>query len=154
VPFYLRAGKCLPVTCTEVLVDLKPTPHTMAGSSETRSNYVRFRLTPDGLIALGVHVKQPGDNVMGEAIELIAHERPAGQQAPYERLLLHASEGDKTVFVNEERVEAAWRVVDPILDRATPLYTYAPGTWGPAEAGRILAPREQWYNPSPAELAG
>jgi glucose-6-phosphate 1-dehydrogenase len=154
VPFYLRAGKCLPVTCTEVLVNLKPTPHVVAGSTEIRRNYVRFRLTPDGLIALGVHVKQPGDNVVGEAIELIAHERPAGQEAPYERLILHASDGDKTVFVNEERVEAAWRVVDPILDRTTALYTYASGTWGPAEAGRILAPREQWYDPSPAELAG
>jgi glucose-6-phosphate 1-dehydrogenase len=152
VPFYLRAGKCLPVTCTEVLVRLRATPHAVPSFIGSGANYVRFRLTPDGLIALGVHVKQPGDNVVGEAIELIAHERPAGQEAPYERLLLHAAQGDKTVFVGEERVEAAWRVVGPLLEHATPLHFYAPGTWGPVEADQILPRGEHWHNPSPAEI--
>jgi glucose-6-phosphate 1-dehydrogenase len=154
VPFYLRAGKCLPVTCTEVLVRLKSSSHAVPDFTSSAANYVRFRLTPDGLIALGVHVKQPGDNVMGEAIELIAHERPAGQEAPYERLLLHAAEGDRTVFVNEERVEAAWRVVAPLLAQDTPLHVYQPGTWGPAEADQILPPGDHWHNPSPAEVPG
>ena len=150
VPFYLRAGKCLPVTCTEVLLRLKPTPHVPQDVSGSGANYLRFRLTPDGLIALGVLVKQPGDAAVGTTSELITQEQPAGQEAPYERLLLHASQGDRMVFVNEERVEAAWRVVDPILDAATPVQVYAPGTWGPAAADRILAPGEHWHNPLPA----
>jgi glucose-6-phosphate 1-dehydrogenase len=148
VPFYLRAGKCLPVTCTEVLVSLRPSPHTVPGFSGSRSNYVRFRLTPDGVIALGVHVKVPGDAIVGQDLELIAHEQPSGEESPYERLLLHASQGDKTVFVGEKRVEAAWRVVDPILDVATPVHAYEPGTWGPCEADRVLPRGERWYNPS------
>lgn len=153
VPFYLRAGKCLPVTCTEVLVMLKRSPHAVPRHAMSRPNYVRFRLTPDGLIALGVHVKVPGDAVVGQDMELIAHERPGGDELPYERLLLHASQGDRTVFVDEKRVEAAWRVVDPVLEAPAPVHTYEPGSWGPAEADRILLAGDHWHNPSPLEIA-
>jgi glucose-6-phosphate 1-dehydrogenase len=148
VPFYLRAGKCLPVTCTEVLVSLRPSPHAAPSFDGSRSNYVRFRLTPDGVIALGVHVKVPGDDIIGQDMELIAHEQPAGEESPYERLLLHASQGDKSVFVSENRVEEAWRVVDQILDLDRPAYKYQQGTWGPREADRVLERGEHWHNPT------
>jgi glucose-6-phosphate 1-dehydrogenase len=148
VPFYIRAGKCLPVTCTEVMVTLKRTPEAEAAGARHRSNYVRFRLTPEGVIALGVHVKVPGDAIVGRDLELVAHQEPVGEESPYERLILHASDGDKTVFVGERRVEAAWRVVGPILDGGTPLHIYEPGTWGPKEANHILAHGTHWHNPT------
>lgn len=151
VPFYLRAGKCLPVTCTEVLIKLKhPAPVLARHKSPDQPNYLRFRLSPEEAIAIGVRVKAPGDAIVGEPAELIAHHQPAGDELPYERLLWHASLGDRAAFASEKSIEAAWRVVDPILGAATPLHTYEPGTWGPREAERIAAADGGWHNPAPA----
>lgn len=152
VPFYLRAGKCLPLTCTEVLVSLKQSPHAVPSVGGSRPNYIRFRLTPDGVIALGVHVKVAGDAIVGQDLELIAHQQPEGQEAPYERLLLHAAQGDRLVFVAEQTVEAAWRVVDPILGTTLPLHPYDPGTWGPRAAESLLAGTDRWHDPAATEV--
>lgn len=148
VPFYLRAGKSLPVTCTEAIVKLRHTATHLDLDTQDDSNYLRFRLTPTGDIALGVYIKEPGDRIVGAATELLAHHQPGREEAPYERLILHASQGDRSVFVGERTVEAAWRVVDPILDQSTPPEVYSPGTWGPAAADRITADNGGWHNPS------
>jgi glucose-6-phosphate 1-dehydrogenase len=154
VPFYLRAGKCLPVTCTEVLVKLKR-PNTAPSGRVVpgRPNYLRFRLGPEQIIAMGVQAKAPGDAIVGQHTELVAHHQPAGDEAPYERLLWHASQGDKLVFASEKTIEGAWRVLDPILHVPTPLHSYKPGTWGPSEADRLIAADGGWDNPTPADLA-
>ncbi len=148
VPFYIRAGKCLPVTATEMLVQFKRPPENVFGETISgRPNFYRFRLNPDVTIALGVRVKRPGETMAGEQQELIAHHRPGDEMPPYERLLSDAMHGDQTLFACEDMVEAAWRVVDPVLDNATPLVAYAPKTWGPPEAEKIIAGDGGWHNP-------
>lgn len=150
VPFYIRAGKCLPVTTTEILVELKRPPQAVFGEIEpSHTNYFRFRLSPDVLITLGARAKLPGEEMRGEEVELVAHHHPGDEMAPYERLLGDAMKGDPTLFVREDSVEAEWKTVDPILGNKTPLYEYAPNTWGPPEADRILARYGGWHNPSP-----
>src|SRR5205807_1975548 len=130
VPFYIRAGKCLPVTCTEVLVELKEPPHTVFGEQETgHPNFIRFRLSPEVLISLNARSKVPGEGMHGEDVELIARHQSVNEMAPYERLLSDAMRGDPSLFVREDAVEAAWSVVGPVLDGATPLYEYDPHTW-------------------------
>lgn len=147
VPFYLRAGKCLPVTATEVLVTLRQPPlNVFGGASTDRPNYVRFRLSPDVVVALGVQTKRPGEAFAGEPVELLARHQPADEMPPYERLLGDAIHGDATLFAREDTVEEAWRIVDPILDVGTP-NTYAPGTWGPAGADRLIAGDGDWHTP-------
>ncbi|HLZ22071.1 MAG TPA: glucose-6-phosphate dehydrogenase [Ktedonobacterales bacterium] len=148
VPFYIRAGKCLPVTATEVLVTLKRPAHPFLGEVEpAQSNYFRFRLSPDVMLAIGARAKIPGEAMVGEHVELVARHHHGGEMAPYERLLGDALHGDATLFSREDTVEAAWRVVDPVLGAATPLYPYDPNTWGPAEAGRLIAGDGSWHNP-------
>jgi glucose-6-phosphate 1-dehydrogenase len=148
VPFYIRAGKCLPVTATEMLVQFKYPPENVFGEAHIgRPNFYRFRLNPDVTIALGTRVKRPGEAMVGEQQELIAHHHPGDEMPPYERLLGDAMRGDQTLFAREDMVEAAWRVVDPVLDNATPLASYAQGTWGPAEAEKIIAGDGDWHNP-------
>ncbi|HET6383244.1 MAG TPA: glucose-6-phosphate dehydrogenase [Armatimonadota bacterium] len=152
VPFYVRVGKCLPVTTTEVFVQFKR--HQRPSLDETTrapACYCRFRLSPEDTIALGAKVKKPGEEMVGEPIELIAHYQPPDEMEPYERLLGDAASGDPTLFAREDAVEEAWRVVDPILGRATPLFEYAPNTWGPPEANQTLAPEGGWHNPSSRE---
>ncbi len=113
VPIYIRAGKCLPVTCTELLIRLRRPPHLFPAASEP--NYYRFRLNPDVTIALGMMVKSPCDEMLGEAIEMVAREDPqAGEMDAYERLLHDAMAGDATLFAREDYVEEAWRIVDPV----------------------------------------
>jgi glucose-6-phosphate 1-dehydrogenase len=153
VPFYIRAGKCLPVTCTEVLVELRPPPRSVFGEmlpGAGQANYLRFRLGPEVAIAFGVRSKVPGEAMVGQEVELLAVQDIADEMDPYERLLDDAMQGDATLFAREDAVEAAWRVVEPILGDATPLYTYQPGTWGPAEAVRIIARSGGWHTPTPA----
>jgi glucose-6-phosphate 1-dehydrogenase len=147
VPFFIRAGKCLPLTATEVLVDLKRPP--LSRLSPDESNYFRFRLGPKISISLGVRVKKPGTERGSMATELVAV-RDAGHDEvdAYERLLTDAMKGDPTLFVREDAVEAAWNVVDGILENAVPLHSYESGTWGPAEADRLMAGLEGWHNPS------
>lgn len=147
VPFYIRAGKNLPVTCTEVLVQLKEPPHTVFNESEPANNYFRFRLSPEVLVAASARSKLPGEGMHGEEVELIARHHAANEMAPYERLLGDAMRGDPSLFVREDTVEAAWSVVDPILDNATPIHEYEPHTWGPAEAEAIIKGDGGWHNP-------
>jgi len=157
VPIFIRAGKCLPVTTTEVFVQMKHPPRFVfdddvdatPGGSHGRPNYVRFRLSPDVFISIGARAKQPGEAFVGEEVELIARHNPPGEMMPYERLLGDAMRGDQRLFAREDAVESAWRVVDPVLDGATPVYEYDLNTWGPRQAERIQPP-EGWQNPQPA----
>ncbi len=152
VPFYIRAGKCLPVTATEVLVELKRPPQAVFDQAEPRgANNLHFRLGPDVFIALGALAKQPGEAMEGEEVELVARHHSGDEMAPYERLLGDAIRGDATLFAREDSVEAAWRVVDPILRGNTPVHPYEPQTWGPPEADRIIARDGGWHNPAPSD---
>jgi glucose-6-phosphate 1-dehydrogenase len=151
VPFFIRAGKSLPVTCTEVLVDLDAPPLSIFREERlTRSdtNYVRFRLGPDVAIALGVRSKVPGEGMAGQPVELLAVSNVVGQTGPYERLLGDAMKGDATLFAREDMVEAEWRVIDRLLGTSIPVHEYEPGTWGPAEADRIIDSSDSWHNPT------
>jgi len=148
VPFYIRAGKCLPVTLTEVLVELKHPPQAVFGEAEPpEGNYVRFRLSPEVVVALGARVKQSGEKMVGEAVELIASHQSASEMGPYERLLGDAMRGDATLFARQDAVEASWRVVDPILNSPTPPTLYKQGSWGPKDADDLIAHDGGWHAP-------
>jgi len=152
VPFYIRAGKKLPVTTTEILVELQDPPQAVFGGEEpAESNYYRFRLSPDVMISIGARTKVPGEAMRGEAVELVAHHHPGDEMLPYERLLEDATRGDASLFVREDSVEAAWEVVDPVLGNVTPVYEYEPNTWGPPQADQIIARDGGWHNPVPTE---
>ncbi len=153
VPFYIRAGKNLPVTCTEVLVQLKDPPHTVFDGDGPSQNSYRFRLSPEVLIAINARSKVPGGGMHGEDVELIAHHRPVDEMTPYERLLGDAMKGNPSLFVREDSVEAAWRVVDPVLVSPPPVHEYDPQTWGPAESDQIISEDGGWHNPN-AEALG
>ncbi len=149
VPFFIRAGKHLPVTATEVCVELKRPPLTAMAPGQ--GNYLRLRLTPDLRIALGVLTKTPGETMTGEPHELALIDRGAGDEmSPYERLLGDAMQGDQTLFTRQDAVDAAWEVVGPVLGNATPVHAYAPGAWGPAEADRLTADVGGWKAPGGA----
>ena len=148
VPFYIRAGKCLPVTATEVLVELKRPPVSLfPDCAAAPPNRFRFRLSPQVVLSLGARAKLPGEAMRGEDVELIACHDVKDEMAPYERLLGDAMRGDQMLFAREDSVEEAWRVVEPVLGNATPLYQYDSGTWGPAEADRLLQNGAGWFNP-------
>ena len=155
VPFYIRAGKCLPVTITEVTVDLKCPPLAIFDELQpAHSNYFRFRLSPEVVISAGARVKQPGEAMRGESIELIARQCPRREKSPYERLLSDAIRGDASLFTRDDSVEAAWCVVEPVLGKSTiPLAEYEPGTWGPAAASAVIAGAEGWRNPKPEDTS-
>lgn len=149
VPFLIRAGKCLPLTTTQVMVDMKAPPLSMFDAVGAReSNYFRFRLSPQVVIAEGMRVKRAGEALTGEPVELIARHHTAVEMAPYERLLGDALRGDNALFTSDECMEAAWRVVDGILDHPDAARLYEPGSWGPAEAA-ALAGDEGWHDPQP-----
>jgi len=148
VPFYVRAGKRLPVTATEVRVELRPPPQVLFDAGAP--NYFRFRLGPDVLIAAGARAKAPGETMSGRPVELIVRGNPADAMQPYERLLGDALLGDGSLFTRDDCVEAAWRVVEPILEDPAPPIEYAPGTWGPPQADRLVAGDGGWHNPVPA----
>jgi len=151
VPFLLRTGKCLPITATEVMVALKRPPQAVFGELEPRqSNYFRFRLGPNVVIALGTRAKVPGEAMMGEEVELVARHQAGDEMMPYERLLGDAMRGDASLFAREDGVEQAWRVVDSILGNVTPIHAYEPNTWGPPEADTLLAGTGGWHNPQRA----
>jgi glucose-6-phosphate 1-dehydrogenase len=138
VPFFIRAGKRLPVTCTEVLVELRGSSRSPFGEKTPRPNYVRFRLGPDVAIALGVRSKAPGEAMVGKDVELLAVQDVGDDMGAYERLLGDAMKGDATLFAREDAIEAEWRIVAPILASAAPPHEYEPGTWGPIEADRLI----------------
>ena len=154
VPFTIRTGKSLPVTATEVLVRLRPPPRAVFGAGALpEGDYIRFQLEPDISISLGARVKLPGEAMVGEPVELNAcHRRGDGRQ-PYERLIGDAAVGDQSLFAREDSVEAAWRVVEGVLDDRTPVHDYEPGSWGPPQADRLLAPGEHWHVPGSAAPA-
>jgi len=146
VPFFIRAGKCLPVTATEVTVTLKGPPLRHAPADER--NTVSFRLSPDVFISIGARAMRPGEQMASEPVELkVVHHPTADDLDAYERLLGDAMAGDAMLFAREDGVEAAWRVVQPILDDLTPVREYAPGTWGPAEADALTADVGGWHTP-------
>jgi len=146
VPVYLRAGKCLPVTCTEVLVRMRRPPSLFGDSTSVR-NYYRLRIAPDVTIATGVNVPGEDDGVV--QIELIAsHEPQKGEREPYEVVLGEAMRGDATHFAREDFVEEAWRIVDPMIAAMTPIAEYEPKTWGPPLGGERLSPPGGWANPT------
>jgi len=148
VPFYVRAGKCLPVTATEILVQFKRAENVPFHDPGTRlANYFRFRLSPEVVIAQATKVKKPGEQMEGERIELVARHQSPDEMTPYERLLGDAACGDATLFAREDSVEAAWRIVDPALGQGSPLYPYDPGTWGPPEVNRSVIPVGGWHDP-------
>lgn len=147
VPFYIRAGKRLPVTTTEVMVKLKRPPQATFDVAPTAPNYLRFRLSPNVLLSLGARVKVHGEAMVGEAVELIARRHPGDEMMPYERLLGDALRGDASLFTSGDCVEAAWRVVDPILGSVTPVAKYKANTWGPPGAEQIVASDDGWHNP-------
>jgi glucose-6-phosphate 1-dehydrogenase len=149
VPFLVRAGKKLPTTAVEVVVDFRDPPLDIFRESLLgRRNSVRFRLSPEIVIALQARAKAPGETMRGEQIELTVCKHPVETlPAPYERLLGDALEGDPSLFARQDTVEAAWRIVEPVLVDAPAVEQYRPGTWGPRQASR-LAPGG-WHNPAP-----
>jgi glucose-6-phosphate 1-dehydrogenase len=146
VPFYIRAGKCLAVTCTETLVRLRQPP-TMYKHFDLESNYVRMRISPDIVIAFGFNVTSPVEESRSQLSELLAGRHPCAKEMDaYERVLGDAMAGDATLFAREDYVEEAWRIVDPALKAGTPIHEYAPNTWGPSEVERVTPPGG-WQNP-------
>jgi glucose-6-phosphate 1-dehydrogenase len=146
VPFFIRAGKCLAATVTEVLVQLRRPP--LSDLAPGAANYVRFRLGPDVTIAIGARVKEPGEGMKGEPTELSFMHHPHGDEMDaYERLLGDAMAGDRTLFAREDAVLAAWGIVEPVLGSDDEPYPYGPGTWGPPEADRLVAGVGGWLCP-------
>ncbi len=148
VPFYIRTGKVMPVTVTEVRVDLKRPPQSVFGErGAPDADYFRFRLTPDMSISLGARAKKPGEAMAGEAVELYAAHRTGDERPPYERLIGDAVDGDQSLFAREDWVEAAWRVVEPVLNPGSEPLPYEPGTWGPKQADEVLVHGDRWHDP-------
>ena len=146
VPFYIRAGKSLPVTCTEILIRLRQPP-TMFKRYNLESNYVRLRISPDIVLGFGMNVTSPVEESKSEMSELLASRHPCAKEMDaYERVLSDAMAGDATLFAREDYVEEAWRIVDPALKAETPVHEYAPKTWGPPEVERVTPPGG-WANP-------
>jgi glucose-6-phosphate 1-dehydrogenase len=147
VPFLIRAGKRLTTTATEVLVDLRRPPQIVFDEPDPGNpNALRFTLSPNVALALRARAKVPGERMLGEDVELIARHHHPDEMPPYERLLGDAMRGDPVLFAREDAVEAAWRIVEPVLGDATPLHTYEPGSWGPAEADRLIGDG-RWQDP-------
>jgi glucose-6-phosphate 1-dehydrogenase len=149
VPFFIRAGKSLAVTSTEVVVRLKRPPAIF--HNDPAPNYFRFQISPETQIAIGVNVMDPEESGKGDTTELVASRHPgANEKDAYERVLTDAMAGDRSLFAREDYVEEAWRIVDPVLGADIPVHPYAPGSWGPAAADG-LAPPDGWANPNPPQ---
>lgn len=150
VPWCLRSGKYLPENATEILLELKPPPQKLfadAAQSVDRSNYLRFRLSPNAAIALAARVKSPGQEFIGEQQELYMSKQQIGEETPYERLLSDAMRGDGALFIRQDAVEAAWKVVDQVLKSHHRVHSYKRGTWGPKQADAIVSGIGHWHNP-------
>jgi glucose-6-phosphate 1-dehydrogenase len=152
VPFYIRAGKNLPVTCTEVIGRFRKPPAVVPESSLSR-NHLRFRISPEMTIAMGTTVLAEGEPMKGEAVEMVASRHPRPEEIDaYERVLGDAMAGDSTLFARQDYVEEAWRIVDPVLKAETPIYQYEKDSWGPAEVDRIVSPPGGWHNPAATDV--
>jgi glucose-6-phosphate 1-dehydrogenase len=148
VPFYIRAGKNLPVTCTEVLARFKKPPTVISENALSR-NHLRFRISPEMTIAVGTTVMAPGEVMKGQNVEMVASRHPSpDEMEAYERVLGDAMAGDATHFARQDYVEEAWRIVDPVLKVATPIYEYGQGSWGPGEVDQRVSPDGGWHNPT------
>jgi glucose-6-phosphate 1-dehydrogenase len=153
VPFYIRAGKCLPATCTEILVRLRRPP-TVYPYAALKPNHMRLQISPEVTIALGMMVMAPGEEMVGRAAEMVASRDPrADEMDAYERVLGDAMAGDATLFAREDYVEEARQIVDP-LRADTPVYEYQPGTWGPGAVDRRVSPSDGWHNPTVTSQPG
>jgi glucose-6-phosphate 1-dehydrogenase len=152
VPFYIRAGKNLPETVTEVMARLRKPPLTNMSEPDTPQNYLRFRISPEMTIAMAVSVSPLSDAGKREEVEMVASRHPRrGEMEAYERLLTEAMAGDATVFARQDYVEEAWRIVDPMLKAVTPVYPYGPHTWGPKEVNSSIVPPGGWDVPVAAD---
>jgi len=153
VPWYLRSGKCLPVTAAEVMVELKAPPAQLFADSAPLTgpaNYFRFHLSPHAAVALAARVKRPGKEFIGDQEELYMCEELLGAEAPYERLLSDAMIGDGALFTREDAVDAAWIALDPVLKNHRKAVSYRCGTWGPKVANELLGANGVWHNPTEA----
>jgi glucose-6-phosphate 1-dehydrogenase len=147
VPFYIRAGKQMPVSCTEIFIRLRRAPDVYHSRS-VEQNHIRMRISPDVAIGLGMMVLAPDKDMEGQPVEMMAVQHPeANEMDAYERVLTEALAGDTTLFAREDYVEEAWRIVDPVLRAGTPVYEYEPGTWGPPEASQSILPPGGWHVP-------
>lgn len=152
VPWYLRSGKCLASTAAEVIVQLKPPPQKLFDDSrplDGRSNYLRFRISPNSAVALAARVKRAGKEFVGDQHELYLLDEQPAEETPYERLLSDALAGDGALFSREDAVEAAWAVVEPVLETRHRVHRYKPGSWGPKQADALIAADGGWHNPVP-----
>ena len=152
VPWYLRSGKFLAETATEVLVQLKPPPQRLFADSvpdflTCSANYLRFRLSPISAVAIAARVKRPGKEFIGDQRELCLVEEHFGRELPYERLLYDAMMGDGALFTREDAVEAAWAALDNVLKNHHRAIPYDRGSWGPEAADMLIAPDGCWHNP-------
>jgi len=148
VPIYIRAGKMLPISCTEALVEFKrPPKETFGELVPATSAHLRMQVSPDITIGLGVRMKVPGERMAGRDVELDLHRQAGDDTPPYERLLGDASRGNSELFSRQDLVEEQWRIVQPILGNVVPLYSYEPGTWGPGEANQLIGNDGPWMNP-------
>jgi glucose-6-phosphate 1-dehydrogenase len=147
VPFYIRAGKCLPVTCAEIVVRLQQPPTMYQGFNLTPNDF-RLRLSPEVTLAFALNIIAPGQDNVSQSTEMVASRQPRAEEMDaYERLLSDAMEGDATLFAREDYVEEAWRIVDPVLKAGTPVFEYEPNTWGPSEVNQKVCPPEGWRDP-------
>jgi glucose-6-phosphate 1-dehydrogenase len=153
VPIYIRAGKSLPLTAAEIMVDFKRPPReSFAEIVPPASGHMRIRISPDVTIALGLRVKHPGEGMEGQDVELILTEQESAFMPPYQRLLGDAMHGIGDLFGRQDIVDAQWRIVDPVLDDAAPPTIYEQGSWGPEEANELIGPDGPWHNPKPPAL--
>jgi glucose-6-phosphate 1-dehydrogenase len=170
VPIYIRAGKSLPLTAAEIVVEFHDPPRAVFGEEAAKAGYVRMRLSPDVCAALGLRMKRPGEHMSGENVELTLSQRAASRTPPYQRLLGDAMRGDGELFGRQDIVDAQWRIVEPtdgelfgrqdivdaqwrivepILADPPPIQEYARGTWGPAEAQALIGADGPWRDPKP-----
>ena len=148
VPIAIRAGKCMPVTATEVTIRFRTPPVNVFGMDPFRSsNALRFRVWPESAVGLTVVGKKPGAGWNPQVEELAFAQQPGDDMRPYDRLIGAALDGDRWLFASQDTVEAAWRVVEPVLGDSTPLHVYARGSWGPKEADGLLPEHETWHDP-------
>ena len=149
VPILIRAGKCLPVTATEIDIKFRRPPHDVFGIEPFAvSNALRFRVWPETAVGLELAGKKPGAGLEPQPEELTFSGQPGSDMRPYDRLIGAALDGDRWLFARQDTVEAAWEVVDPVLGDVTPVHPYARGSWGPKEADRLLPGRDTWYDPA------
>jgi glucose-6-phosphate 1-dehydrogenase len=149
VPILIRAGKCMPVTATEIDIKFKRPPHDVFGIEPfTVSNALRFRVWPETAVGLELAGKKPGAGLEPQPEELTFSGQAGSDMRPYDRLIGAALDGDRWLFARQDTVEAAWEVVDPVLGDVTPVHPYARGSWGPQEADRLLPGRDTWYDPA------